>query len=96
VIVTNWSGPQNWLHADFTYPLDYTLMALDPADPDGPMEARASKEHLKKLMWEVHTNRQDAANKGIQAAEWIRWVAGWEGIVTKLIRDLEEGLRLSG
>jgi glycosyltransferase involved in cell wall biosynthesis len=96
VIVTNWSGPENWLHPDFTYPLDYELMPVDPEQPEGPWEARASIEHLKALMWHVHTNRREASDKGIGAAEWIRWVSGWDKIIDRLVRDLEEALRQSG
>ena len=92
VIVTNWSGPTNWLHPDVAYPLRYTLMPNDPARPDGPMMARADKEHLKELMWHVHTHRAEAANKGILAASWIRQVADWKQVIEKLILQLERDL----
>lgn len=89
-IVTNWSGPTNWLHPDVSYPLDYTMAPLDPNKPDGPKNARASKEHLKELMWRVHTDRAEAAMKGKQAAQWIREVADWRVIMPKMISQLEQ------
>jgi glycosyltransferase involved in cell wall biosynthesis len=92
VIATNWSGPTNWLTAGNGWPLDYKLMPLDPADPDGPLEARASKEHLKELMWYVHTHREEARLKGDVAAEYIREVAHWGDIVDRLIVGIEEDL----
>lgn len=93
VIVTNWSGPENWLHSDFAYPLDYELQPVDLAQPDGPYEAKASLEHLKKLMWEVHTNRVEVSRKGLKAADWIRWVASWDKIIARLVKDLETALK---
>jgi len=89
-IVTNWSGPQNWLHPDVAYPLDYELHPVSTADPDGPMNARASKEHLKELMWRVHTERAEAREKGKRAAQWIRDVASWQVIMPKMVRRLEQ------
>lgn len=92
VIVTNWSGPQNWLHPEFTYPLDYTLRPMNPNDPDSPREARASKQHLKELMWHVHTHRVEAAENGMHCADWIRGVASWQKLIRKLILDIEHDL----
>ncbi len=87
VIVTNWSGPTNWLHPDVSYPLNYELEPVVPGSP--ALQARPSVEHLMELMWRVHTNRAEAALKGEHAANWIRQVASWERIVEKLLSELE-------
>ena len=92
VIVTNWSGPENWLHRDVGYPLNYRLGPVHPGEEDGPMEAKADLDHLKQLMWHVHTNRVEASRKGMLAAEWIRKVASWERIVRRAVRDFQEAL----
>jgi len=92
VIATNWSGPENWLHTDVAYPLDYKLMPVH-GDPEGSLSARADKEHLKQLMWHVHTNRQEAIKKGMLAAEWIRQTMAWPKLIGKLIRQIEDDLR---
>lgn len=93
VIATNWSGPTNWLHKDAGYALDFKMMPMDHNDPDSPREARASKEHLKELMWHVHTNRAEAAQKGRIATEWIRQSMNWKRIIEKLIGELETDQR---
>lgn len=88
VIATYWSGPTNWLHPDVGYPLDYELVPMDKDDPDSPREARADKDHLKELMWHVHTNRREATDKGMRAADWIRWGSDWRKIMPRFIDSL--------
>jgi len=92
VIATNWSGPENWLHPDFTYALNYKLIPMDPHDADSPKDASADIEHLQELMWHVHTHRTEVADKGMKAAEWIRWSNGWDKCVGRVIKDLEARL----
>lgn len=89
-IVTNWSGPTNWLTQDVGYPLNYELVNMDRSDPDSPREARADREHLKELMWHVHTNRIEARDKGVMAADWIRWSSDWRKIMDRFIPQLVE------
>lgn len=92
VIATYWSGPENWLTPEVGYPLDYQLAHMVPSDPDSPREARADKDHLKQLMWHVHSSRREASEKGRAAAEWIREVADWAKIIGRLLGDLERDL----
>ena len=92
VIATNWSGPTNWLDEQVGYPLDYTLRPMNPNNPDSPQEARASKDHLKQLMWRVHTHREEATKKGLLSAQHIREVASWDTIIPQLVADIEQDL----
>ncbi len=86
VIATFWSGPTNWLIKEAGYPLDFQLLAMDRED--GPREAYADLDHLKELMFHVHTHRQEARDKGQYAADWIRWSSDWNKIIPRFIESL--------
>lgn len=87
VIASDWSGHHNWLHPAATYAL---RGELHPAghDPDGPLDFRADKEHLKELLWHCWTNRDEVENKGRVAEEWIRATLDWSKVVGRLEKIL--------
>lgn len=88
VIATDWGGHQQWLDERYAYPLDCVLR---PVSPDFPttLNARASIEHLKELMWHTYTHRDEVAEKGRLAAEVIPMDRSWDTVVKDLFSITE-------
>jgi glycosyltransferase involved in cell wall biosynthesis len=86
VIATDWGGMRQWLSSQYAYPLKYTLVN-DPAG-HSQMSARADKEHLKRLMWQVYTRRAEARNKGEIAANVIPKMCSWDTVMYKFFELL--------
>jgi len=68
VIATNWSGPTAFMSGETGYPLACALVAVPPelnlprhrwAEPDAA--------HLRALLREVYTNREEARRRGAAA-----------------------------
>jgi glycosyltransferase involved in cell wall biosynthesis len=87
VIATNWGGHQQWLSDAYAYPLDYTLAPQAASTPDC-LNARASKDDLKKLMLHVYRNRDEARRKGELAADLIPDMCGWDSVMERLFTKI--------
>jgi len=83
VIATNWGGHTGWLTDEIGYKLDYVLR---PVNPRGDaLNARASKEHLKELMWRTFTNRAEARKKALAATSVIPAMCSWDAVTQRLL-----------
>lgn len=89
VIATAWGGHTGWLNREFAYPLDYELRAITPGKP-GCMQARASKDHLKQLMWETFTDRAETKRRGELASIIIPQTMDWSVVVVKLFERIRD------
>lgn len=87
VIATNWGGHTQWLSRDYAYPLDYTLAPVRPSLPEC-RNARASKDHLKQLMWHVYTHREEVRRKAELAAQIIPRMCHWDAVVERLFTQI--------
>lgn len=76
VIATNWSGPEDFMLPNHSYPLEYRLVKLDiPCrNPDyryNGFWAEPNIDHLQALMRECYEKWTDAMLKGDKAAEYL-------------------------
>ncbi|KAM0904455.1 hypothetical protein ACQ4PT_017992 [Festuca glaucescens] len=70
VIVTNWSGPTEYLTEDNGYPLDVDRLTEVTEGPfKGHLCAEPSVVHLRALMRRVFVDREEARSKGRKARE---------------------------
>lgn len=92
VIATNWGGHTQWLSSEYAYPLDYTLSPVDPEHPD-TLNARASVDHLKKLMLHAYQNRDEVRRKGELASQIIPKLCSWDSVVERLLLQLKENTK---
>uniref|UniRef100_J3MW91 Glycosyl transferase family 1 domain-containing protein n=1 Tax=Oryza brachyantha TaxID=4533 RepID=J3MW91_ORYBR len=70
VIVTDWSGPTEYLTEENGYPLDIDRMAEVTEGPfKGHLCAEPSVDHLRTLMRHVFSDREEARRKGKKARE---------------------------
>lgn len=79
-IVTNWSGPADFLTADVGYPLDVAAMVNAEARCpyyDGFQWAEPDAEHLRFLFREVFDHPDDARAKGLAAAAEVARSYTW-------------------
>jgi glycosyltransferase involved in cell wall biosynthesis len=83
-IATNWGGHLGWISDKYAYPLDYTLRSVMLDKPEC-MNARASVEHLKALMWHCFTHRDEVHQKGELASEVIPYKCSWDHYVENLV-----------
>ncbi|NNJ09635.1 glycosyltransferase [Chloroflexales bacterium ZM16-3] len=89
-LVTDWSGPTEFVRETSGYPL--AIRGLVPAPADQPLYAGArwadpDMEHLVALLRRVHANRDEARAKGTLTAEDARrwgWDAAAEVIAERL------------
>lgn len=88
VIATNWGGHTQWLDKSINYPLDYELHPVSPEFPN-TLNARASVEHMKKLMLHTFRNRAEVKEKGHRAAELIPKMASWDAVIERLLLQLK-------
>lgn len=88
-VATNWGGHTMWLNPEYSFPLDYTLSALDPASPT-TMNASASTEHLKQIMLYLYQNRAEAKRMGTLASNIIPKMCSWDAVVERLFLSLKE------
>lgn len=96
VICTNYSGPADFMHEDYSYPLSYKEVPM-PAPGQGyhdelrhPAQtwAEPDLDHLIALMLEVYNDKKRAAEKGRKAAEFVRKEFDCKNTTMKLIRHL--------
>lgn len=89
VIVTDWGGHKEWLSENYGYGLDYVLRPVSPEFPT-TFNARASKDHLKELMWHAYTHRDEVEAKATLASEIIPEKCSWDSVVKNLFYALED------
>ena len=87
VIASDWSGHQNWLHRDVSFPVGGTLEAAVGAP--GAEEFAIDHEGLKAALYSAWLDRAGTARKGMRAARWIRESLAWPVVVEKMVRTLE-------
>ncbi len=87
VIATNWGGHTSWLSDQYAYKLNYDLKPIDLQHPNC-LQARASKDHLKELMWHVFTHRDEVKQKGDLASNVIPMMMDWSSVVQKLLEKV--------
>lgn len=92
VIATNWGGHTMWLDESYSYPLDYTLQAMDLQYPT-TLSASASTEHMKELMLHCYQNRAEVKRKGEIASEVITKSCSWEAVVERLFYNLKHEVK---
>jgi glycosyltransferase involved in cell wall biosynthesis len=83
VIATNFGGHTVWLSDEYAYPLDW-----EPHISEMGLSAKADVEHLKKLMWHVYTNRDEAREKGRIASRTIPAMSDWGQVARKLVEHI--------
>lgn len=88
VIATAWGGHMEWLTNSIGYPLDYELAYVNHRNK--AMNARASKDHLKKLMLHIFYNRFEAREKGELAARTIPVMCDWSSVLEKMLLQLRD------
>ena len=90
VITTNWSGLTDGIE-HYAYPLRYTMVRANYGYQDieecGDW-AKPDSEHLRQLMRWCFENRDEAAEKGRRAAEWIRENCRWETGAQALLNEV--------
>lgn len=89
VIATNWGGHREWLHPDYAYPLDYTLVAQDAKYPD-TLNAEVDVTHLKNLMLHTFHNREEAKRRGEIASQIIPAISSWDAVIERLFEKLAD------
>ncbi len=88
VIATNWGGHTGWLTSSIGYPLDFQLAQVQPGKK--AQNARASKEHLKELMWKIFNNRFEARERGELAARTIPAMCDWSTVLANMLLQLRD------
>jgi len=92
VIATDFAGHKQWLHPEYSYPLDYDL---EPAVEDyrtDAMNARADVEDLKRLLLHCFENRDEVRRKGELASRIVPAQHSWDAVLGKLMLKLRESL----
>lgn len=75
VIATGYSGNMDFMNADNSYLVGHRLVPIQQRDvpyPRGSVWAEPDLDHAAELMRRVYTHRQEAAEKGAEAARTIR------------------------
>lgn len=90
VIATNWGGHTTWMDPTYAYPLDYTLAPEPPFEQC--MSARASKDHLKELMWHCYTHRDEVKRKGEMGSVLIPQRQNWDAATENMLRIVNDAL----
>lgn len=85
-IVSKFGGHMQWAGSDWTYLLDGTIEEHAP----GQGSFRVDENQLAETMWHVYNNRQEAKQKGEQAARIIPVMCDWESVLERLSFRLDE------
>lgn len=96
VMVTDWSGHQNWLRDDIGYPLACTIEPMFPGHPERAHWAVVSIAELKRQMWHVFTHREEAKAKGELASRLIPQMCSWDVVLEDLLRRLRDLVPVQG
>lgn len=90
VAATNFGGHKQWLSGDWAYPLDYTLTPTFEAYPWAAHDAKVSVAEMKRVMWDIYTNRAEARRKAGLAAEMIPKMCDWPVVLENLFRRIRD------
>lgn len=83
VMATNWSGHRNWLHPDWSYPLEGRL---EPVSPGSDVEEfRVNIMQTAETFLHCWRNRQEVRRKGELAAGYVRADLSWEKVIDRLL-----------
>lgn len=91
VIATDWAGHRQWLSPEYAYPLDYELKP-ESTEYRETLNARASVEHLTKLMLHTFHNRAEVRDKGRLAAQVIPAMSSWDKVIERLLEKIRENV----
>lgn len=96
-IVTDWSGPKEFMSEDDGYLLDYTMEKAKNFTKTIYKEecgewANPSKEHLKELMLHCYNNREEVKEKGKKAAKRMKDEFTWDNKVKMFHAALDKYL----
>jgi len=89
-IATAWGGHTQWLNPEYSLGIDYTLAPVSGGKYPNCMNARASKDHLKELMWRVYSDRQYAKKLGDNAARAIPNSHSWTNVMERFFLRLKD------
>lgn len=91
-ILTNWSGLSEVCNQEYNYPI--TPVAIDFPDERGSeqpgFQARLDVPELMYWMRYVYEHRDEAAEKGRKASEWIHTEWNWDVCANDLMGKVEE------
>lgn len=90
VAATNFGGHTQWMSPEWAYPLDYTLGATFGTCPWGAHDAKVSVDHLADVIWHIYSNRGEARDKGLKAAEMFPKMCDWDVVVENLFRRIRD------
>jgi glycosyltransferase involved in cell wall biosynthesis len=71
-IVTNFSGPTEFMHPDWSYPLDVDRLITPEDDSWNGVRAEPSLAHLKQLMRTIFDNREEAREVGARGRKMVQ------------------------
>jgi glycosyltransferase involved in cell wall biosynthesis len=93
LIATNWSGPADYLDAEYSYPLSYRLVDAQGIESNHVdyfgCWAEPDYEHLRYLMRWLFENRSEASEKGRIAAERVHEKWTWDRVAKQMRDDLD-------
>lgn len=84
IMVTYWSGHQNYLHPDTGYALPGKLVENDR----GVSDFRVDVETTAAMFLHVWRNQAEARRKGELAAKQIRATLSWEKVIERLVQTV--------
>jgi glycosyltransferase involved in cell wall biosynthesis len=94
VIATNWSGPTEYMHPDYSFPLNFRLVdaqgTVSKNVPHFGQWAEPDYEHLRSLLRWLYDHRAEAAEKGRMAAQLVRESWTWDRVAAQLVQNLDE------
>ncbi len=96
-IVTNWSGPTEYMNDEVGWLIDYTMTPADSFSKTIYKEscgdwAEPDKEHLKKLMRYAYEHRDEVKEKGKKAAEYVKNEWLWKDKIKMFKEELNKML----
>lgn len=86
VAATNWGGHTEWLDEDYSFPIDYTLEPVE--DFPQTLNARASVEHLKKIMIFCFENRNKIRDMGAVGSRVVPTRHSWDAVIHSLMQKI--------
>ena len=96
-IVTNWSGPVEYMNEEVGWKLDYTIVSADDftrtvyKEPCGNW-AEPSMDQLIRLMRHAYEHRDEVKQKGINAAKYVLDNWTWDNKIKMFTDALEKHL----
>ncbi len=94
-IVTDWSGPRDYLRDDIALPLRRYGMQESIYGPERGQDALVDPEELKEKMLWCYEHREEAAQIGRAASFYVRSCWTWDGLVFRALQDALKDLGAS-